>query len=50
LEPASPFLVDLVAVAQSLVEEHHLTAWRLFVNGGEYQEFPHLHFHLISER
>jgi histidine triad (HIT) family protein len=48
LEPASPFMVDLVAVAQSLVAENHLTAYRLIVNGGKYQEFPHLHFHLIS--
>ena len=49
LEPADPFLKDLVAVAQSLIAEYHLPAYRLIVNGGEYQEFPHLHFHLISE-
>ena len=49
LEPADPFLVDLVTAAQSLVAENHLTAYRLIVNGGEYQEFPHLHFHLISD-
>ena len=24
-------------------------AYRLIVNGGEYQDFPHLHFHLISD-
>jgi histidine triad (HIT) family protein len=48
LEPSSPFLADLVIAAQSLVAEHALTAYRLVVNGGEYQEFPHLHFHLIS--
>jgi histidine triad (HIT) family protein len=48
MEPASPFLADLVATTQSLVDEYHLTAYRLIVNGGEYQEFPHLHFHLIS--
>jgi diadenosine tetraphosphate (Ap4A) HIT family hydrolase len=34
---------------QSLVVEYHLPAYRLMVNGGEYQEFPHLHFHLISD-
>lgn len=50
LNPASPFLADLVSAAQSLVEEYHLTAWRLIVNGGEYQDFPHLHFHLVSEK
>ncbi len=49
LDPASPFLADLVSAAQSLVDEYHLTAYRLIVNGGEYQEFPHLHFHLISD-
>jgi len=48
LEPASPFLADLVFTAQSLVAENHLTAYQLIVNGGEYQEFPHLHFHPIS--
>jgi histidine triad (HIT) family protein len=49
LEPADPFLADLVAAAQSIVAEYHLPAYRLIVNGGEYQEFPHLHFHLISD-
>ena len=42
-------LADLVSAVQSLVEEYHLPAYRLIVNGGEYQEFPHLHFHLISD-
>ncbi len=49
LDPADPFLRDLVAAAQSLVREFHLTAYRLIVNGGENQDFPLLHFHLISE-
>ena len=49
LAPSDPFLADLVAITQSLVEEFHLTSYRLIVNGGDYQEFPHLHFHLISE-
>jgi len=49
LDHASPFLRDLIAATKSLVEEHHLGAYRMIVNGGEYQEFPHLHFHLISE-
>jgi histidine triad (HIT) family protein len=49
LMPADPFLADLVESVQSLVAEKHLAAYRLIVNGGEYQEFPHLHFHLISE-
>jgi histidine triad (HIT) family protein len=43
------FLTDLFSTIQSLVDEFHLQAYRLIVNGGEYQDFPHLHFHLISE-
>jgi histidine triad (HIT) family protein len=42
------FLTDLVATVQSLVDEFQLPAYRLILNGGEYQDFPHLHFHLIS--
>ena len=47
----SAFMTDLVKTAQSLVEEFELTekGYRLIVNGGKYQDFPHLHFHLISE-
>ncbi len=44
------FLTDLYATVQSLVNEFQLKAYRLIVNGGEYQDFPHLHFHLISEK
>lgn len=45
------FMADLVKTAQSLVEEFGLAekGYRLIVNGGEYQDFPHLHFHLISD-
>ena len=49
LDPADPFLADLISAAQSLVTEYELPAYRLIVNGGEYQEFPHLHFHLVSD-
>ena len=45
----SAFLIDLYSTVQSLVDEFHLTAYRLIVNGGEYQDFPQLHFHLISD-
>ena len=45
----SAFLTELYAAVQSLIDEFHLSAWRLIVNGGEYQDFPQLHFHLISE-
>ena len=43
------FLTDLYSTVQSLVDEFQLKAYRLIVNGGEYQVFPHLHFHLISD-
>ncbi len=45
----STFLTDLFSTVQSLVDEFHLPAYRLIVNGGEYQDFPQLHFHLISD-
>jgi histidine triad (HIT) family protein len=49
LDPAQPeFLSDLFTAVQSLVTEFELPAYRLIVNGGEYQDFPHLHFHLLS--
>ena len=49
LDPTSTFLSDLFVTVQSLVNEFQLPAYRLIVNGGEYQVFPHLHFHLISD-
>ena len=50
LDPGdTAFLTDLYATVQSLVKEFELKAYRLIVNGGEYQDFPHLHFHLISD-
>lgn len=42
------FLSDLYSTVQSLVDEFQLAAYRLIVNGGEYQDFPQLHFHLVS--
>ena len=42
------FLSDLFSTVQSLVDEFQLAAYRLIVNGGEYQDFPQLHFHLVS--
>ncbi len=50
LDPVSAFLPDVIATAQGLVEQFHLPACRLIVNGGECQDFPYLHFHLISGR
>ncbi len=48
----APFLADLFATVQSLVVEFKLeqSGYRLIVNGGEYQDFPYLHFHLISDK
>ncbi len=48
----APFLSDLFATVQSLVTEFHLEqgGYRLIANGGEYQDFPYLHFHLVSEK
>ncbi len=51
LEPeGSEFLQDVFATVSTLVKELNLgeQGYRLVVNGGEYQEFPQLHFHLIS--
>ncbi len=51
LSPAdSAFMVDLFSTVQSLVAEFNLepAGYRLIVNGGEYQVFPQLHFHLVS--
>jgi histidine triad (HIT) family protein len=43
------FLIDLYSTVQNLVDEFQLPAYRLIVNGGEVQDFPQLHFHLISD-
>lgn len=42
------FLTDLYSTVHNLVDEFQLPAYRLIVNGGEFQDFPQLHFHLIS--
>jgi histidine triad (HIT) family protein len=42
------FLSDLYSTVQSLLDEFRLPAYRLIVNGGDYQDFPQLHFHLVS--
>ena len=45
------FLTDLYSTVQNLVNEFQLAegAYRLIVNGGEVQDFPQLHFHLVSD-
>jgi histidine triad (HIT) family protein len=50
LDPSDTvFLMDLNSTVQNLVSEFRLPAYRLIVNGGEFQDFPQLHFHLISD-
>lgn len=46
------FLHDLFATVQDLVRELALEegGYRLLVNGGAYQDVPHLHFHLVADR
>ena len=44
------FLTDLYSTVQSLVAEFKLPAYRLIVNGGTSQDFPQLHFHLITDK
>ena len=43
------FTVELFQTVASLVDDLHLSAYRLICNGGEYQDVPHLHFHLVSD-
>jgi histidine triad (HIT) family protein len=45
----SDFMVDLFQVTQSIVAEFGLEGYRLIVNGGKYQDVPHLHFHLVAD-
>ena len=49
---AADFMRDLFETAQSLVREFELEqrGYRLIVNGGAYQDVPHLLFHLVSEK
>ena len=46
----NPFLAEIFSVAQKLILELDLAkiGYRLLVNGGEYQDVPQLHFHLIA--
>ena len=44
------FLQDVFSTAQILVTDLGLenNGYRLILNGGDFQDFPYLHFHLIS--
>jgi histidine triad (HIT) family protein len=51
LDPGdATFFSDLYSTVQKLVRQFDLDAegYRMIVNGGKYQDFPQLHFHLIS--
>lgn len=45
-------LIDVFKVVESIIEEYDLKkcGYRLIVNGGQFQEIPQLHFHLIAEQ
>jgi histidine triad (HIT) family protein len=54
IDPAvdGQFLADLYQTVQKLVKQFGLEkdGYRLIVNGGKYQDFPYLHYHLISDQ
>lgn len=41
-------LEEMFSVAQKLIAERKLEAFRLAFNGGRYQHIPHLHVHLLA--
>ena len=45
-------LGEVLATAQKLVRQFHLEedGYRLIVNGGKFQDFPSLHFHLVADQ
>jgi histidine triad (HIT) family protein len=46
---SADFLRDLLVTVQSIVHEHNIeNGYRLIANGGSYQDFPILHFHLVA--
>jgi histidine triad (HIT) family protein len=46
----APFISELIDITQSLIGEFNLKeeGYRIIINGGKYQDFPHLHVHLVS--
>jgi len=48
----TPFLCDCFATIQKIVAQYNLgtSGYRVVINGGKNQEFPILHFHLISDK
>jgi diadenosine tetraphosphate (Ap4A) HIT family hydrolase len=47
----SELFADLISTVQSLVLQFNLDqhGYRLITNGGQYQEVPILHFHLVAD-
>jgi len=47
----TPFLSDCFTTIQKLVKQYNLesSGYRIIVNGGKNQDFPILHFHLVSD-
>lgn len=45
------FLSEMITCVQELVKQFDLEerGYRLIANGGAFQEYPYLHFHLIAE-
>lgn len=41
-------LVAMFKVAQKIVTDKNLDAFRIAFNGGKYQHVPHLHMHLLA--
>ena len=41
-------IIELFRVADKIVKERDLAAYRLTFNGGSYQHVPHLHMHLLA--
>ena len=46
------FLREIITTTQKIISDYQLEqdGYRLIVNGGNYQDFPILHFHLISDK
>lgn len=44
----SAVLAEVFSTVQTLVSRLELKAYRVIVNGGDFQEVKHLHFHLVA--
>lgn len=46
----APEFTEFLKISQQIIRENNLetSGYRLIVNGGAYQTFPHLHIHLVS--